>query len=685
MAVNKAQWLGVLLVVGLPWSTAGAAAPPRHDDNVLGSVNATLQGKVMDHTSNSGHDYRIWSRALYQRRDLYVYLPPGFDPHERYPLMIWLHGFGTDETSFLTDVAPLIDDAICDGKLPPLIVAAPDGSIHGQPALCSPGSFWLNTCAGDFEDFVLNDMWDFVVTHYPVRPERHAHILAGVSMGGFAAYNLAIKHRECFGVAVGIFPPLNLRWVDTHGHYFSKFDPKCWSWRCNVDHGHELIARLCGGLVCVRLKDFVYPLFGKGPEAVCELARENPIEMIDRCRLREGELAMYVAYGGKDEFNIDAQVESFLYLAKFRGLTVDVGYDPYGRHNLKTAQKLLPGIIEWLAPRVAPYSPCTGDLICKRPPSREKWIDRLTPVSRTNGPSVGALVGPLPLPIEKPYGLLGPVSRTNSPTYAEDGMTPAARPAPIAKTGGLLGPRSRTNSPTLADDGATPAPQPDKIDKVGGLFGPVSRTNGPLDPEVLAKVGEKKPSKIPPVSRTNDPGLAPDGMTPADRPAPLAKSGGPLSRTNSPTLADDGATPAARPEKVQKAKGLFGAVSRTNDPQALAAPAPASAPEAAPAAKEAKHSWFAPVSRTNGPALGEKAPPAAADRPSYLLTPVSRMGSPAPGQDPAPGTMQLPPRPAPDGNFGNFFAPVSRTNSPGVGRESTSLDAGAGQPVATTN
>jgi hypothetical protein len=66
---------------------------------------------------------------------------------------------------------------------------------------------------------------------------------------------------------------------------------------------------------------------------------------------------LYVAYGGKDEFNLDAQVESFLYRAREKCLPVGVGYLPKGRHNVKTALQLLPGIIDWLRERLEPYGP----------------------------------------------------------------------------------------------------------------------------------------------------------------------------------------------------------------------------------------------------------------------------------------------------------------------------------------
>ena len=87
------------------------------------------------------------------------------------------------------------------------------------------------------------------------------------------------------------------------------------------------------------------------------MSLENPIEMIDRLNLKEGELSMYVAYGAKDQFNLAAQNESFLYRAKERGLTVAVGYDPKGKHDAPTALRLLPGVVDWLGPQLAPYSP----------------------------------------------------------------------------------------------------------------------------------------------------------------------------------------------------------------------------------------------------------------------------------------------------------------------------------------
>jgi S-formylglutathione hydrolase FrmB len=325
--------------------------------NTVERTNRKLCGHVCDHTRRHGRDNRIWSPALEEHRDLYVYLPPGFDPAKRYPVMIWCHGFLQDEHTFLDQFVVPFDRAIACGKLPPMIIAAPDGSIRGRVSLLSYNSFFLNSKAGRFEDYLIEDVWGFLVANYPIRPEREAHVLAGMSMGGFAAFNQSMKHPEMFKTAIGICPPLNLRWVDCRCRYFGNFDPCCWGWRTSVDRGYEAVGRFACGLITIRLKQLIDPLYGRGPEAVAALSRENPIELLEQTNVVDGQFHMFVAYGGKDEFNIDAQAESFLYVARQRGLTVTAVKDPRGRHNVPDALKFLPALIDWLGPRIADYGP----------------------------------------------------------------------------------------------------------------------------------------------------------------------------------------------------------------------------------------------------------------------------------------------------------------------------------------
>jgi S-formylglutathione hydrolase FrmB len=361
------RWCILAAFLTLAWPTIEAHAHGTIKAKVKAALlDLHLHGTIVDRTANHGMNRRIWSRSLHQYRDLYVYLPPGYDKNQTYPIMIFLHGFGQDEQMFL-NVAPYIDKAIVQGKLPPMIVAAPDGSLDGEGCLQKPGSFWINSNAGPFEDFVLQDVWDHLTHNYPIRAEREAHMLVGISMGGFGAYNLGIRHRDAFGVVAGIYPPLNLRWMDSHGNSHADFDPRCWGWRTAFDEPREIVARL--GALVLRQGDLIQPVFGDGDAAVAEIIANNPIELVDRTKLKNGDLQMFIAYAGYDEFNIDAQVESFMYLCKHRGVGVTVVCSPTGRHNSATTVQFAPALFEWLSQRLAACGPCgaSGTAVRGRP------------------------------------------------------------------------------------------------------------------------------------------------------------------------------------------------------------------------------------------------------------------------------------------------------------------------------
>ncbi len=334
--------------------------------NELDRVNRQLQGRILDFTFNHGSDNRICSEALGEKRDLYVYLPPGYDPKMQYPLIIFMHGIGQDERNFL-EFAEQFDRAMACGNLTPTIIACPDGTIKGRPSLLNAGSFFVNSKAGRFEDFAMQDVWGFLHRTYSIRPEREAHALIGGSMGGFGAYNLGIKYREQVANVAAIFPPLNLRYLDCHGRYFGSFDPCCFGWRTQLQPWAP-VGRYYG-VITVRQRRLIDPLYGRSKDAICQISRENPVEMLDTYGVKPGELQMFVAYVGKDEFNLNAQVDSFLYIARGKGLTVSTVFEPEGHHNMQWAKKLLPSMISWLAAQLEQYGPVE---MKKTPPAPAK-------------------------------------------------------------------------------------------------------------------------------------------------------------------------------------------------------------------------------------------------------------------------------------------------------------------------
>ncbi len=318
----------------------------------LDRVNREICGQVLDFTHNHGQDRRIWSKALQQKRDLYVYLPPRFDPKKQYPLAIFLHGATQDEQFFVEKIVLGFDKAMADGKLPPCIIACPDGSLGGHPSFFRIASFFANTDAGCYEDYLMTDVWNFLMETFPIRPEREWHALMGVSMGGSAAFANAIKHRDRVKIAVGFMPVLNSRWVDSHGRFMTPFDENCWGWRERVNP-LEVVGRPKGTFV-VRFNDLYGPTVGNDSQSIAKLSRFNPIEMLEAYDVKPGELDLFIAYGGKDEFNVAAQVDSFLHVCRQRGIVVESVFDPEGKHDPVSGRKQLPAALEWASKRLAP-------------------------------------------------------------------------------------------------------------------------------------------------------------------------------------------------------------------------------------------------------------------------------------------------------------------------------------------
>ena len=95
-----------------------------------------------------------------------------------------------------------------------------------------------------------------------------------------------------------------------------------------------IIARFYFGLLRRQVKTYLEPVYGTGPDVIAKVARDNPADLLSSTDLRPGELAIYVNYPGRDNYNFDAQDESFAWLAARRGVAVDLTQGPRGRHNL---------------------------------------------------------------------------------------------------------------------------------------------------------------------------------------------------------------------------------------------------------------------------------------------------------------------------------------------------------------
>ena len=130
-------------------------------------------------------DYRYFSPALNKQTSAYVLLPEVGTPP--YPTLYLLHGYSDDNTIWLrrTSIERYVANL-------PLIVVMPDGG-HG---------FYTDAAEGyAFDSAISKDLVGRVEKTLPAKPGRENRVLAGLSMGGYGALALALRHPELFCAA----------------------------------------------------------------------------------------------------------------------------------------------------------------------------------------------------------------------------------------------------------------------------------------------------------------------------------------------------------------------------------------------------------------------------------------------------------------------------------------------------
>ena len=296
-------------------------------------TNRRIRGTVLEFTRQHGSDNRLHSAILDQRRDIYVYLPPGYDCRRRYPLMLWMHGAFGDEHAFLTTGQfEWLDKLICQGCCPPVVVVGPDISCKGKNFILAKHSFALNGCCGRFQDHIMCEVLPWARRSFSVSCHRCETGVIGVSAGGLGAMNLALKHRGQFGIVATLAGALNLRYNNRECGYLADFNPATFCMQTVWQP--DLIAGQLGPLK-VKAKMFLEPVFGQGPDVAGRITNENPADLVVSTDLKPCELKMLVSYGRQDGLNFDAHAESFIWLCQQRGVHVDVDRDSKGGHSSK--------------------------------------------------------------------------------------------------------------------------------------------------------------------------------------------------------------------------------------------------------------------------------------------------------------------------------------------------------------
>jgi enterochelin esterase-like enzyme len=155
------------------------------------------------HTAGTFAAYQVWCPTAGQYLDVQVYLPPGYDPAKRYPVVYWLPGSDSSALSVATTLQPRINAAIAGG-MKPAIWVVPEAGLQ---------SYYLDNVSGSHKMATkMADLYRIVPTRVLTFDDPAWRFMAGFSMGGFGALKEVGLRPDFFCGVLSIGAP-KLTWT----------------------------------------------------------------------------------------------------------------------------------------------------------------------------------------------------------------------------------------------------------------------------------------------------------------------------------------------------------------------------------------------------------------------------------------------------------------------------------------
>jgi len=174
-------------------------------------------------------DVTFHSASLNRNMPYRVIMPANVSLGQKLPVVYLLHGGGGGfhDWSNYSDVARYAEHD--------LILVMPEGN----------SSYFMNSADHSqdrYEDYIVHDLIADVEHRFPAFADSSHRVIAGVSMGGFGAVVLAMKHPDLFVFAGGLSPaldvpsrPFSIKRIGQWRQHSSIFGP----WKSQARHDND--------------------------------------------------------------------------------------------------------------------------------------------------------------------------------------------------------------------------------------------------------------------------------------------------------------------------------------------------------------------------------------------------------------------------------------------------------------
>ena len=198
----RCQWLAWLslgmLLAGTLAACGGGAGP---------EAEAAAPNKPPAYAAGAIEHVAVASAALERSMPVAVYLPPGYRPESRYPVLYLFYGYGGNLDSYFGTwlaINRTADRLIAAQAIEPLIIVVPDyANSFGVDSTVAQAANSAGGSIGMYEDYLIKELVPLIDSRFDTDARRERRYVGGISMGGFAALHLGLRHTAMFSKVGG--------------------------------------------------------------------------------------------------------------------------------------------------------------------------------------------------------------------------------------------------------------------------------------------------------------------------------------------------------------------------------------------------------------------------------------------------------------------------------------------------